>query len=67
MDFCIDQLKSSQFLICFKVLLEVLSNLRGLTTKLQKQAIDVLYAYREVTIVIANLQAMRDVAETEFG
>jgi hypothetical protein len=61
------QLESSQFLICFKVLLEVLSNLRGLTTKLQMQAIDVLYAYREVTVVIANLQAMRDEAETEFA
>ena len=41
------QLQSSLFLICFKILLEIIQNLRGLTIKLQMQAIDVVYAYQK--------------------
>ena len=41
----IHQLESSTFLVSFKILLECLAHLRGLTVKVQMQAIDVLYAY----------------------
>ena len=50
------QLESSSFLISFKILLEVLSSLRALTLKLQMQAIDVLYAYKEVKNTIKSLK-----------
>ena len=60
------QLESSAFLICFKILLEVLSCLKGLTIKLQMRAIDVLYAYREVEGVISTLKVMRNESESEF-
>ena len=63
----IDQLASSSFLISFKVLLECLTHLRGLTIKLQMQAMDVLYAYREVNHVISTLKAMRDTATSSFS
>ena len=49
-------LESSSFLISFKILLEVLSSLRALTLKLQIQAIDVLYAYKEVKNIIKSLK-----------
>ena len=42
------QLQSASFLICFKILLQVLYFLRELTLKLQMQAIDVVYAYKQV-------------------
>ena len=54
------QLESSAFLICFKILLQVLSCLKGLTIKLQMWAIDVLYAYREVEGVISTLKVMQN-------
>ena len=41
------QLKSSSFLLCFKILLHVFSCLRGLTVKLHMQSVDVLFAYRK--------------------
>lgn len=50
------QLESSSFLISFKILLEILSSLRALTLKLQMQAIDVLYAYKEVKNTIKSLK-----------
>ena len=42
------QLQSPTFLICFKILLQVLYILRELTVKLQMQASDVVSAYRQV-------------------
>jgi len=60
------QLESSSFLVCFKVLLEVLSCLRGLTLKLQMEDIDVLYAYEEVRTVVSTLKSMRSDSEKVF-
>ena len=60
------QLESSAFLIRFKILLEVLSCLKGLTIKLQMRAIDVMYAYREVEGVISTLKVMQNESESEF-
>ena len=42
-------------------------SLRALTTKLQIQAIDVFYAYKEVSNVIAGLKKMRENSQSEFG
>ena len=61
------QLESSSFLVCFKILLEVLTNLRCLTVKLQQRAVDVLSAYKEVESVIAMMRFMRDNSESEFA
>ena len=61
------QLQSSSFLICFKTLLQVLYYLRELTLKLQMQAIDVVYAYRQVCSVISTLKGMRQEFTREFG
>ena len=47
------QLQSSSFLICFKIHLEIFHNLGAL--QLQMQAIDVVYAYKEVQSVISTL------------
>ena len=60
------QLQSSSFLICFKILLEIFHNLRSLTIKLQMQAIDVVYAYKEVQSVISTLKGMRERSSSEF-
>ena len=60
------QLQSSSFLICFKILLEIFQNLRSLTIKLQMQAIDVVYAYKEVQSVISTLKGMRERSSSEF-
>ena len=60
------QLQSSSFLICFKVLLEVMCCLRGLTKKLQSQAIDVFYVYKQVNSVVITLKGMRDNSDREF-
>ena len=60
------QCESSSFLICFKILLEVLAYLRGLTLKLQMPALDVMYAYREVRSVVSTLKSMREGSEREF-
>ena len=57
------QLKSSSFLIAFIILLEVLSNLRGLTCKLQ---MDVLYANKRVKQVATTFEKMRQNSEQEF-
>ena len=46
------QLESSSLLICFKILLEVLSYLRSLTLGLQEEALDVMHAYEQVNSVI---------------
>ena len=60
------QLESSSFLVCFKILIEVLSQFRGLTLKLQMQAADIIYAYREVSNIIEMLMRMRQVSEKGF-
>ncbi|MCG8622768.1 MAG: hypothetical protein MJE68_12330 [Proteobacteria bacterium] len=60
------QLESS-FLVCFKILLEVLANLRSLTVKLQQRVLDVLSAYKEVESVISVMKLMRDNSESEFA
>ena len=60
------QLESSSFLVCFKILLEVLANHWSLTVKLQQRAIDVLSAYKEVESV-SVMKWMRDDSESEFA
>ena len=60
------QLQSSSFLICFKILLEVMCCIRGITKKLQLQALDVLYAYKEVNSVVSILKGMRENSDAEF-
>ena len=52
---------------CFKILLEVLVNLRSLTVKLQQCAVDLLSAYKEVESVISVIKLMRDNSESEFA
>ncbi len=61
------QLQSSSFLVGFKILLKVLSCLRALTLKLQMQAIDVIYAYKQVQSVILSFMEMRAKSEDEFS
>ena len=61
------QLQSPLFLLSFKILLEVLTSLRGLTLKLQMEAIDVLYAYREVRTIVTTLREMRSKSEEGFS
>ena len=61
------QLESPSFLICFKILLEILQNLRSLTIKLQKQAIDVIHAYKQVQSVLSSLKLMREGSTEEFS
>ncbi len=52
-------------LVCFKILLEVLSGLRELTLKLQMQAVDVIYAYRQVRAVVSTEREFKRIfAET---
>ena len=63
----IHQLESASFLVCFQILLEYLTHLRGLTIKLQMQAIDVLYAYKQVNTLLSSLKRMRERAEATFG
>lgn len=60
-------LESSTFLIAFKILLEILSSIRGLTLKLQMEALDVLYAYREVRGIVTSLKTMRFNSDKEFS
>lgn len=63
----IHQLESSPFLITFQILLECLTRLRSLTVKLQMQAIDVIYAYKQVNGVLSSLKSMRDNATSTFS
>ena len=63
----IHQLECSTFLVTFRILLECLSCLRSLTVKLQMQAIDVIYAYKELDHVLSSLKSMRSGAESRFG
>ena len=60
------QLQSPSFLIAFKILLHILYFLRELTVKLQMQAVDVTYAYRQVTSVVSTLKKMREDASSQF-
>ena len=61
------QLESaSLFLISFTILLEVLATFRGLTMKLQMEAVDVMYAYKEVHEIIKSLKDMRTDSSNEF-
>ena len=43
-----------------------MSSIRALTLKLQMQAIDVLYAYKEVEYTIRFLKVMRENSQREF-
>ena len=61
------QLQSPSFLVCFKILLEILQCLKGLTVKLQMQASDVMYAYEPVQSVLSILEKMRDNCVQEFN
>lgn len=60
------QLESSSFLICFKILLKVLCYLREITIKLQMEAIDVAYAYKQVCVVVTTLKDMRSKSTDGF-
>ena len=60
------QLESSSFLVCFKILLKILSYLREITIKLQMQAIDVAYAYKQVSSIVSTLENMRKESTAEF-
>lgn len=60
------QFQSSSFLIAFKIILEVLSQLRALTVKLQMQAEDVLHAYKQVCDITSSFKQMREESEKEF-
>lgn len=60
-------LKSASFLVAFKIILEILTNLRDLTVKLQMQMQgDAFYAYSEVK-VITRLKGMRSTSERDFS
>ena len=61
------QLQSSSFLICLKILLEIFQNLRTLAVKLQMKAIDVMYAYKQVQLVISTMKEMREKSACEFN
>ncbi|XP_062512799.1 52 kDa repressor of the inhibitor of the protein kinase-like [Corticium candelabrum] len=61
------QLQSPSFLVCFKILLEILQCLKGLTGKLRMQASDVMYAYKQVQSVRLILQKMREDCVQEFN
>ena len=60
------QLQSSQFLISFQILLQVLQILRELTIKLQSKAIDVMLAYKLVSKVVPTLKSIRSNSVAEF-
>ena len=60
------QLQSPSFLIAFSILLRILYILRELTLKLQMQAIDVIYAYQQVTSVVFTLKKMREDSSSQF-
>ena len=60
------QLQSPSFLIAFKILLRILYVLRELTVKLQMQAIDVTYAYKQVNSAVTTLKKMREDSSREF-
>ena len=61
------QLESPLFLLSFEILLEVLTSSKGLTFKLQMEAIDVLYAYRELRTIVTTLRNMRSKSEKGFS
>lgn len=50
--------QESSFLVCFGILLKTLFYLREITIKLQMQAIDVAYAYKQVSSVVTTLKKM---------
>ena len=60
------QLESSSFLVSIMILFEVLTILRSVTLKLQMEALDVFYAYKEVGRVVSVLKGMRADSENEF-
>ena len=60
------QIQSPSFLISFKILTQVLHILRELTMKLQMQANDVVYAYKQVSSVVSTLKGMREDSVSEF-
>lgn len=63
----VHHIESASFLVSFKILLEVLANLRGLTLKLQMQAGDVFYAYNQVASNVDSLKVMRSRSERRFS
>ena len=65
----IHQLESPSFLISFQILLECPTHLyiRGFTVKLQMQALDVLYAYKQVSSVHSSLVSMWERSDTTFS
>ena len=63
----IHQLESPSFLISFQIRLECLTHLRGFTVKLQVQALDALFAYKQVSSVHSSLVSMRERSDTTFS
>ena len=61
------QLQSPSFLICFKILLEILQSMRSLTLKLQMQTTDVVYAYKQVKAALSSLKKMRESSAKDFS
>ena len=59
-------MESSTLLITSKILLECLTHLQVLTVKLQMQAIDILYAYKQVSNVISSLKSLRESSTSTF-
>ena len=55
-----------EFLVLFCVAMRLLSSLRGLTIKLQKQSKDILQAYEQVSDVQLELELMAENCEEEF-
>ena len=60
------QLQSSSFLIALTILVCILYVLRELTVKLQMQAVNVIYAYQQVSSVVSTLKKMRDNSSSQF-
>ena len=60
------QLQFSSFLLAFKILVHILYVLREFTVKLQMQAVDVTYAYQQVTSVISTLKKMIKDSSSQF-
>ena len=63
----IHHIELPSFLVTFKILLEVLVNLKGLTLKIQMQAGDVFCTYKQVTAIADSLKGMRSRSEKGFS
>ena len=60
------QITNFEFLVSFSIVMRLLSSLRGLTVKLQKQSKDILAAYDQVADVQLELELLKSNSEGEF-